>query len=246
MAVIDRDLMAAQERLLKKRAQMNRDQRNGRSPQSIDWKAMSEKYTAMCKDRTGFELVYSAPCKPEEIEKPVYSAPDIPRNYRNFKFSNFIGNEKLVSGLIAMVDSADDICLTGNTGCGKTHLACAFLNEIKTYDPAKFISVPALLVKARSCFNDNSPITEDELIREYSRCSVLCLDDLGAEKTTAYSIQVLYLIIDQRIAEGKRTIITTNLSLPEIEKQIDRRIASRIAGMVNIKINMPDYRKKRG
>lgn len=206
---------------------------------------MADKYAAVCRENPKVELVYSAPVAQEE-EKPLYFRPELPARYREYRFDNFIGNEKLISDLSALIELNADVCLSGNTGSGKTHLACAFLNEIKSYDPAKFISVPALLVKARSCFSDNSPFTEDELIREYTKCSVLCLDDLGAEKTTAYSIQVLYLIIDQRIAEGKRTIITTNLSLQEIEKQIDRRIASRIAGMVNIKINMPDHRKKKG
>jgi DNA replication protein DnaC len=73
----------------------------------------------------------------------------------------------------------------------------------------------------------------------------LCLDDLGAEKTTEYAITTLYLIIDRRIRNEMQTIITTNLSLDEIEATLGARIASRLAEMKIIKINMPDYRKKR-
>lgn len=240
---IDREIQEANNRLLRKRQE--RQATVGQSLEVINWKAIGEKYAAICHDdKPMIELVY--PVRDQEEEKPYYPTPDLPQRYYNYRFDNFTGNDPLVSDLRRMIDVDCDICLTGDTGCGKTHLACALLNEIKTRDESKFISVPALLVKARSSFRDNSPITEDDLISEYTRCSVLCLDDLGAEKTTSYSIQVLYLIIEQRISEGKRTIITTNLSLPEIERQIDKRIASRISGMVNIKINMPDYRKKRG
>lgn len=53
------------------------------------------------------------------------------------------------------------------------------------------------------------------------------------------------VFIDRKIRDAKRTIITTNLSLKEIEEKLDARIASRLSGMQNIKINMPDHRKRR-
>ena len=217
----------------------------GRNHEPIDWNAIAKKHIQECQ---GNPKVYL--CDDDENakiveKKPVYLSPELPLRYSQYRFDNFIGNDDLVNGLKALVGKQCDIFLTGNTGAGKTHLACALLNEIKTYDGAKFISVPALLVKARSVFRDNSPISEDDLINLYTKCELLCLDDLGAEKTTGYSLQVLYLIIEQRFAECRRTIITSNLSLSGIDKQIDSRIASRISGMENIGIVMPDYRKRR-
>jgi len=41
------------------------------------------------------------------------------------------------------------------------------------------------------------------------------------------------------------TIVTSNLSLPEIEQHLGARIASRLSDMKVINIKMPDYRKKR-
>jgi DNA replication protein DnaC len=83
------------------------------------------------------------------------------------------------------------------------------------------------------------------VIRDLCHHDLLVLDDLGAEKTTEFAITTLYIIIDRRIRDAKRTIITTNLSLKEIEDKLDARIASRLSGMQNVKISMPDYRKKR-
>jgi DNA replication protein DnaC len=107
---------------------------------------------------------------------------------------------------------------------------------------ALFITVPDLLLKIRASFNGEGT-TEDAIIREYAEIPLLMLDDMGAEKSTEFSITTLYIILDRRIRDCRRTIITTNLSKEEIEKTFGARIASRLAGMENIKINMPDRRR---
>ena len=94
--------------------------------------------------------------------------------------------------------------------------------------------------------DDNRDETESDVLDKYSSCELLILDDLGSEKTSDFTIQSLYLIIDRRYRNLKPTIITTNLTLPEIGEKIDARIASRLSEMKVIEINMPDYRKKRG
>jgi DNA replication protein DnaC len=151
------------------------------------------------------------------------------------------------------------VLLIGKTGCGKTHMAVSIARElVKRSLPIRclFITAPELLLEIRSKFNNNSSSadawdhdyckTEEDVIDKYSNCGLLILDDLGAEKSTDFAIQSLYLIIDRRNRELRPTIVTTNLSLEEIEEKIDARMASRLADMKVIKINMPDYRKKRG
>ena len=120
-----------------------------------------------------------------------------------------------------------------------------------------FTTVPKMLMDLRSIFTSKKttfdcdtykdrPMTEQDLIEEYTLRYLLILDDLGAEKPTDYALSSLYMIVDDRINYRNRTIVTTNLSLQEIEQKMDARLASRLAGMTVIKINMPDYRKKRG
>jgi DNA replication protein DnaC len=178
----------------------------------------------------------------------------IPKAYVNCSFDNFQGNEKLISDL-KQINHEDGIVLRGNTGCGKTHLAIAIAKAIPTewhsikgdvVPGAVFTTTPELLLKIRSSFREDSKESEENLINYYSGGDLLILDDLGSEKTTDFAITTLYIIIDRRIRECRQTIITTNLSQEEIEKVFGARISSRLAGMVNIKINMPDYRKKRG
>ena len=107
------------------------------------------------------------------------------------------------------------------------------------YSYPLFITVPELLLMIRNTFNrktqhgENIP-TESDIIERYSDIDILYLDDLGTEKPSDWAIQVLYLLIDRRYSEMKRTIISSNLSLNEISDRLDDRISSRIAGMCEI------------
>lgn len=161
-------------------------------------------------------------------------------------FENFEGNEQLVKTCKQLISQGNDVILSGQTGCGKTHLAVAMVREfLQRNQGAVFITVPQLLLKIRAAFDPHPAQTEQELVERYSSCKLLVLDDLGAEKTTEFSIATLYLILDQRIRHMRQTIVTTNLTLQAIEHSLGARIASRLAGMRVIRIAMPDWRKNR-
>ena len=154
------------------------------------------------------------------------------------------------------------VFLTGPAGTGKTYLAAAILKEtLRTYfrgetekryeacekvgypdvyfEPSpvpswRWTSVPELLLELRGSFRDGSEDSEQKIIDEYSRTGHLILDDLGAEKSSEYTIQSLYLIIDRRYSDLMPTIITSNMSIGEIANTVGDRIASRIAGMCKV------------
>lgn len=183
------------------------------------------------------------PKKTETQEPPAPKINEhIPKAYRECRFDTFLGNEKLIQGITRLADTGCDIVLRGETGCGKTHLAVSIMQHI---GHGYFTTAPELLLRIRATFRDESWESEGQVISDLCLHELLVLDDLGAEKTTEFAITTLYIIIDRRIRDAKRTIITTNLSLKEIEDKLDARIASRLSGMQNVKINMPDHRKKR-
>lgn len=185
---------------------------------------------------------------------------NIPQKYINSSFDTFSGNEKLVTEL--KHSDSESIVLCGNTGCGKTHLAVAMIRNAFVNDINRLLNidlsgrspivkriifkpVPDLLLEIRQSFRADAQQSEEAIISKYCDAGLLILDDLGSEKTSEYSITTLYIIIDRRDRDLFPTIITTNLSQKEIEEKLGARIASRLSGMKNIKINMPDYRKKR-
>ena len=225
----------------------------GQQIENIDFMAIAEK----CREKITENGDYYKFYKPEEENKPIKRAfiTGIPQAYRECSFDNYKGNEKLINDLKSI--TVEGVVLRGNTGCGKTHLAIAMAKQIPTEDKQQrgswetipgtlFTTAPELLLKIRSAFRDDAKQSEEQLIDYYSGCELLILDDLGSEKTSEFAVTTLYVIIDRRIRDCRKTIITTNMSQQEIEQTFGARIASRLSGMVNIKINMPDYRKKRG
>lgn len=135
--------------------------------------------------------------------------------------------------------------ITGDRGVGKTHLAVALLKDsIKDVRELNdfvtpisrsslFVSVPELLMELRWSYSGQGEAERGVLVR-YTSADTLVLDDLGAEKASEWVLQMLYIIIDRRYRDFKKTIITSNLSLDEISERLGDRIASRIAGMCTI------------
>ena len=242
-------LQAAQKKLLEKRkvttshTQLTTTSGRGESIQDIANRCIEKSK----ENKNNGLLLYTNKSEEPQPKKTALAYCGVSPKYLQCRFDNFTGGEKIAKVLAPLAKTDDGIVLTGQTGCGKTHLAVALLAEypcIDATDPV-FVTVPELLLKIRTCFGPKATLTEEELINNYASCEVLVLDDLGAEKESEFVIVTLYLIIDRRNRYGRKTIITTNLSLPEIEEKLGARIASRLSEMKIIKINMPDYRKRR-
>lgn len=182
----------------------------------------------------------------------------VPKKHIQSSFENYHGGDEVKKYLLEASKNNQDILLCGKTGCGKTHLAVSiirgkieratkpFSEYYSEKKPAIFITVPELLFEIRQTFNaKDGDENEKCIVDRYSETSLLILDDLGAEKTTEWAESILYLIIDRRNRDEKWTIVTSNLTLPEIEQTLGARIASRLSDMKVINIKLPDYRKKR-
>lgn len=186
----------------------------------------------------------------------------VPSKHLASSFATFHGGEIAKQACLEAAKTIQSVLLSGSTGCGKTHLAVSILRHKITDSgqvfhsmidyPARnkvkavFITVPELLLQIRASYNrQNSGMTEEEIVDEYGSVSLLILDDLGSEKPSEWAESTLYLIIDRRNRENRWTIVTTNLTLEEIEARMGARIASRLSDMKVIRLKLPDYRKKR-
>jgi len=75
---------------------------------------------------------------------------------------------------------------------------------------------------------------------------MLIIDDLGTELTNAFVNVQLYLCINERLLRNKSTVISTNLSLDNINTLYSERVFSRIASNFTLlKIIGEDIRLKK-
>lgn len=124
-----------------------------------------------------------------------------------------------------------NMLFTGGTGLGKTFLSGCIAQDVVdrgysvVYDTA---------VRVFSCLEKQKfgGATEEELrmTERLMVCDLLILDDLGTEMPTSFISSALYSIVNGRIMEEKPTIISTNLSMSELEKRYSQQIVSRLEG----------------
>lgn len=141
--------------------------------------------------------------------------------------------------------------ITGASGVGKTVLMAGIIKELlrDKDNKVEWISYPGFIMELQSMYgkkdNEETPFEIAEKIATYP--GTLCIDDIGAEKMTAFVQQITYYIINYREQEVLHTLITSNFSLQQIDEQIDTRISSRLGGMCKIiKLTGKDRRLEKG
>ncbi|MBQ5885131.1 MAG: ATP-binding protein [Clostridia bacterium] len=121
----------------------------------------------------------------------------------------------------------------GRTGLGKTHLSLSIANV------AIDKGFGVIYGSSQNFFNQIQDEAfgrkQGDTLNALLDCDLLILDDFGTEFMSTYISSAIYNIINSRILRSLPTIISTNLSLSEINSQYGERIMSRILGNYVIK-----------
>ena len=98
--------------------------------------------------------------------------------------------------------------LMGDLGIGKTHLCIAFLIElIKLHQiQCEYANVKVILDAEKDSFDTHLQGPLDRL----RRIDLLCLDDLGSERATQWTLDAISTIVTYRYNKRLPTIFTTN------------------------------------
>lgn len=113
----------------------------------------------------------------------------------------------------------------GPTGTGKSYLMKVLTNElVELKRSVCFIRAVDLALSLRK---RGGGIDLTELINDLKSVETLIIDDFGTQKNTEFIREVIFSIFDYRYEQSKRTIVTSNLVLDDIEDE-DKRLASRM------------------
>jgi DNA replication protein DnaC len=169
------------------------------------------------------------------------------RRFRNAAFSNF--NHGLLGVKEAWIKaqeyaSAPDgwLVFVGAYGCGKTHLAVAIARQrIEACETVLVQSAPDLLDYLRETFAPGSGQSYSERFDAMKKCSLLVLDDYGAQNDSPWATEKLYQLLNNRYNAELPTIITSN-GLDGCDPRIESRLCDDLVYTIEMH-EARDYRK---
>ena len=169
----------------------------------------------------------------------------VQKNIPDLFASAEITDEALIEKIKESCNQHRGFYFFGPVGTGKTYNLYAILRLFRASwpgDKINFWNVPRVLAIFKAMY-DRRDEGEEAIIAYLETGGILCIDDLGGEKQTEWSLDIIYRLINYRSENRKLTYIASNLSLKELADKYGDRIASRIAGMCEVmKIDGKDRR----
>lgn len=145
---------------------------------------------------------------------------------------------------------ADGLYLTGTTGSGKTHLAYAALahwclavgvpprdaGHLPAWEGGDRLNPTVVVARATALFDELRPGSDNtrQRIVDCQRAALLVIDDLGAEKPSEWTAEKTYEIVDERYAQRRPVIVTSNVPPGKLTRHVGERVASRLAEMCTV------------
>lgn len=142
-----------------------------------------------------------------------------------------------------MLEMNQGLILCGDVGCGKTFAAGCITNALADK------GIPVLATDFKRIIDGLSGEKDRSgYIASLDKYNLLLIDDLGAERQSDYALETVFTVINQRYKAKLPMILTTNMSVEEIQQPADvrySRIYDRIIEMcVPVAVRGESRRKK--
>lgn len=210
-------------------------------------------YTCKKCNDTGFVGKTTCSCYKTEQNKLYLSESGINKttlpSFDDVDFNVFNKNQEEIKKLYEIAKNyilkfneskKQNIIICGKTGVGKTYLTECMLNEAVNQN---------IFSIYQTAFNLNQTFLEyhlakleqkNKILNPILTCDLLIIDDLGSEnKMNNVTIEYLYLVLDTRLRNNLKTVITTNLNPDQVQNTYEDRVFSRIFNkQVSIVVNM--------
>ena len=183
--------------------------------------------------------------KAEERSRLRIERSGLADSLEEYRFDNFNVTDDWQRSMFDMCmrfiadDSGRWLYISGQPGCGKTHLGTAVCaHYLKAGYPTQYITFQMLAVKLRSNANDDSAY--HDILDDYGGVKVLYVDDFFKPKQeedrfgnkhiaapTVSDVTHAFELLNMRLVRGGVTVITSERSLDEVIG-IDEALGSRI------------------
>ena len=129
-----------------------------------------------------------------------------------------------------------NLIFTGSTGVGKTFLTnCIAKALIDQYQSVIYLSSNDLFdVFSKNKFHYDTEEEMKDMYQYILDCDLLIIDDLGTELINTFTASQMFYCVNERLNRNKGTIISTNLTLGELQDAFTERVTSRIMSKYKI------------
>jgi len=225
----------------------------------------------LCND-TGFRqlandadrVVVRCECVHRERARHLVDAANIPHRYRAATLQNFDHSGPRAGLAFAHlwarrfvesypVEGERGALLVGSCGTGKTHLAIGIVKELMAKGVAGCFCDYSWLLQELLQEIRREGGSEMEILRPLLEVAVLILDDIGAMRPSAWVLDTVTMLLNERYSRGLTTLLTANYrdklatsqGNPELtlQERVGERVVSRLREMCRfVPMDGPDYR----
>lgn len=214
---------------------------SGKGKMAEGWKGCPECWEAAHQERMREEEQARQYQLLQERAKRLVRGSGIPKRFAGKSFENYTPvNGKSASILKKIRDYSDvvssgdhggrSLILLGNVGNGKTHLACALLENVicRSCKPGHYWTFAELVRDVKASWRKNAEFTEQEVYDRFAKPELVVLDEVGMQNFTDFEQTVAYEAINARYLLEKPTVAITNLPAGELSKCLGERVVDRL------------------
>ena len=209
---------------------------NTRKEREIIWfDGKPKKVPVMCKCRAEEERLKKEQMQKEDEMRSIQRAKVssmMDDTFRTACFANYQirnGNErhlkvakKYCIEFSKMYERNQGLLFWGTVGTGKSYTAACIANYLLEANTSVVMTSFVRILQEMQGFDRER---EETFTNKLNSVKLLIIDDLGAERSTDYALEKVYGIIDNRYRAKKPLILTTNLTLRQMQEATDIRYA---------------------
>lgn len=207
-----------------------------------------------CED-TGFIGSQQCTCYKKELIKASYEHSNITDVLERENFSTFDINvfseeysesfkksprehmSRVLETCLHFVENFDEknhqnMMFYGQTGLGKTFLCNCIAKSLLDSGYTVLYQTSFRIIDVISQYRFSNPKSDDMRFKYNMllNCDLLIIDDLGTEMINSFSTTEIFNIVNTRLLEDKKTIISTNFEVDQLTDHYSERITSRLFG----------------
>lgn len=207
----------------------------GKEREIIWFDGKPKKVPVMCKCRAEEERLKKEQMQKEEEMRSIQRAKVssmMDDTFRTACFANYQirnGNErhlkvakKYCIEFSKMYERNQGLLFWGTVGTGKSYTAACIANYLLEANTSVVMTSFVRILQEMQGFDRER---EETFTNKLNSVKLLIIDDLGAERSTDYALEKVYGIIDNRYRAKKPLILTTNLTLRQMQEATDIRYA---------------------